>query len=91
MDTNDLEDMLFEPHASPENSEDATSGISDDDMLDEADIDEVTLWDEADSPLLLPTYDDVEVNEHVDLTTSSQQHALKVLPTSDSIRPDRDR
>lgn len=87
MDTDDTEDMLFGLSASPEELDDATSDVSDDDILDEVDIDELTLWDEADSPLLMPTYNNAEV----DLTTSSQQLTPEVLSTADAMRPYRDR
>jgi hypothetical protein len=88
MDTDDIEDMLFSLGASPQDFEDATSDMSDD-MLDEADMNELTLWGEADSPLL-PTYDE-EVEEYLDLATSSKQSAPKVLSASNSMLPARDR
>jgi hypothetical protein len=89
MDTDDIEDMLFRVGASPQDFEDATSDVSDD-MLDEADMGELTIWDEADSPLL-PTYDKEEVEEYLDLAKSSQQSAPKVLSASNSMLPARDR
>jgi hypothetical protein len=73
MDTDGIEDMLF----GIDSSQDDFEGLSDssvDEMLDDADDDEPSLWDMDDSPLLTPTTTGNDVEERTDgLATKIQQ------------------
>jgi hypothetical protein len=89
MDLDDMEDMLCGPDASPEDFDDA-SNASSDEILDEADVDELTLWDEADSPLPTPFNTDQEVEEAM-LPTARPQHKSKGQLAPDAMRTTRDR
>jgi hypothetical protein len=69
MDTNDIEEMLFARDVSHEFLEDAASDVSEDEMLDGADDEELILWGLEDSPMLMAVHTDHKVESHIDLTT----------------------
>lgn len=91
MDTDGIEDMPFGVDASPQDCEDDTSDITDDELLDETVVDELMLWDEADSPPSMPMDIDREVAGFVDLTTAQLQHAPKEQLAYNPVRSGCDR
>jgi len=91
MDADDIEDLLFGARVSPALFDDIASDISEDELLDEADVDELNPWHGADSPLLMPAYADPEVEEYMDLTTAQQPPASKKQCAPGSTQSARDR
>lgn len=88
---NDIEDLLFGAGTSPALFDEVASDSSEDQLLDEADADELNPWHSADSPLLMPAYADGEVEKYMDLTTAQQPPASKEECTPGSTRSARDR
>jgi meiotic recombination protein SPO11 len=85
----DIEDMLFGPDALC-NNHDFASDVSEDEILDDAEDDEPSLWDLQDGPLLTPILTDREGEEHCGHTAQSLiSRDEQVLP--DSMRPARAR
>lgn len=88
MDPDGIEDMLFGPDASYNDHEHA-SDVSDDEMLDCAEDDELTSWDLEGDPLLMPTTGHEE--EAQDRLTTQAQSSPNDNFSPGAIRPVRDR
>ena len=91
MDDEGVEDMLFGPDTSQGNLEEATTDISDDDMLDCLDDDEELLWGLQDDSMLIPATDDDQHGKHIDFEETGVTSPGKEPSLLDAMRPARDR
>ncbi|KAL5117393.1 endodeoxyribonuclease [Pleosporales sp. CAS-2024a] len=87
----EIEDMLFGQCAAVEHLESDAGSFSDDDLLDEADLDELTLWDEMEDTLELPPHTNRESEGHPTLYPTSPRCAVHEALASDEGHSPRDR
>jgi len=91
MDDEGFEDMLFGLDASQSNLEEATTDISDDDMLGCLDDDEELLWGLQDDSMLIPATHDDQHGEHIDFEQTGVKGPGKKPSMLDVVRLARDR
>jgi len=91
MDDEGIEDMLFGLDASQSTLAEATTDISDDDMLECFDDDEELLWGLQDDSMLIPATTDDQNDEHIDFEDTGVESPEKGPSMLDAMRPARDR